>query len=262
MTHVLMPDDLNIFVIGEWERELGPVRGTRVGAAADARDLGCTLYELDPPGQAAPYHAPYTKEEGSTAHPSSGRRTGSAMRPKAPWWRPRFGDQASAGFQWHRNPMFPPSSAAASDAAPAVALSGAVPRRRPGSSSHRARPHIGRAARSSANVSWLSQSATSECLGRIAGGRLPEGTRHRSAARLTGAYALPMHASGFVGDAGRIRDCSLRVMAKARTKALGRPPGDASAASVESPRSVPVAPWGGILSLAPSGEIGGELVER
>jgi hypothetical protein len=41
-----MPDDPNVFDVATWERELGPARGTRVGAAAGARDLGCALYEL------------------------------------------------------------------------------------------------------------------------------------------------------------------------------------------------------------------------
>jgi uncharacterized cupin superfamily protein len=58
-----MPDELNIFKITRWERDLGSVRGTRVGAAAGAQDLGCALYELDPGGQAAPYHMHYANEE-------------------------------------------------------------------------------------------------------------------------------------------------------------------------------------------------------
>lgn len=51
-----MPNDLNLFESTEWERDIGGARGTRVGAAAGAREQGCTLYELDPGGQAAPYH--------------------------------------------------------------------------------------------------------------------------------------------------------------------------------------------------------------
>ena len=58
-----MPNDLNVFDTTEWERELGSARGTRVGAAAGARELGCTLYELDPGGQAAPYHMHHGNEE-------------------------------------------------------------------------------------------------------------------------------------------------------------------------------------------------------
>ncbi|MGN6170635.1 MAG: cupin domain-containing protein [Solirubrobacteraceae bacterium] len=58
-----MPDELNIFKITKWERDLGPVRGTRLGPAAGARDLGCALYELGPSGQAAPYHTHYANEE-------------------------------------------------------------------------------------------------------------------------------------------------------------------------------------------------------
>jgi uncharacterized cupin superfamily protein len=58
-----VPDDLNIFDPGPWERELGPARGTRLGAAAGASQLGCTLYEIDAGGQAAPYHAHHANEE-------------------------------------------------------------------------------------------------------------------------------------------------------------------------------------------------------
>jgi hypothetical protein len=58
-----MTDELNIFETTHWERDLGPARGTRVGTAAGARELGCALYELDPGGQAVPYHAHYGNEE-------------------------------------------------------------------------------------------------------------------------------------------------------------------------------------------------------
>jgi uncharacterized cupin superfamily protein len=58
-----MSDEMNIFEATSWERDLGPARGTRVGTAAGAQDLGCALYELDPGGQAAPYHAHYANEE-------------------------------------------------------------------------------------------------------------------------------------------------------------------------------------------------------
>jgi hypothetical protein len=40
-----MTDDPNIFEIAAWEREYGPVRGSRLGPAAGASDLGCTLFE-------------------------------------------------------------------------------------------------------------------------------------------------------------------------------------------------------------------------
>lgn len=63
LDHVLMSDEMNIFETGDWERDLGPVRGTRVGVGAGAEDLGCALYEIDPGGQAAPYHAHYGNEE-------------------------------------------------------------------------------------------------------------------------------------------------------------------------------------------------------
>jgi hypothetical protein len=39
-----MPNDLNLFQSTQGERDIGGARGTRVGAAAGARDLGCTLY--------------------------------------------------------------------------------------------------------------------------------------------------------------------------------------------------------------------------
>jgi uncharacterized cupin superfamily protein len=58
-----MPDDLNIFETTAWERELEHARGKRIGPAAGARELGCSLYELDPGGQATPYHAHYANEE-------------------------------------------------------------------------------------------------------------------------------------------------------------------------------------------------------
>jgi uncharacterized cupin superfamily protein len=53
----------NVFGTTEWERELGPARGTRLGPTAGARELGCSLYEVDPGGQAAPYHTHYANEE-------------------------------------------------------------------------------------------------------------------------------------------------------------------------------------------------------
>jgi uncharacterized cupin superfamily protein len=53
----------NVFNPGPWERDLGPARGTRLGPVVGARDLGLTLYELDPGGQAAPYHLHYANEE-------------------------------------------------------------------------------------------------------------------------------------------------------------------------------------------------------
>ncbi len=58
-----MADDPNVFEVGQWEYEVGPARGTRVGAAAGSSELGCTLYELDPGGQAAPYHLHHANEE-------------------------------------------------------------------------------------------------------------------------------------------------------------------------------------------------------
>ncbi|MGX6448537.1 cupin domain-containing protein [Patulibacter sp. S7RM1-6] len=46
-----------------FEREHGPGRGSAVGRAAGARELGATVYELDPGGQAAPYHVHHAQEE-------------------------------------------------------------------------------------------------------------------------------------------------------------------------------------------------------
>jgi uncharacterized cupin superfamily protein len=58
-----MPNEPNVFETTDWERELGPARGTRLGPSAGAGDLGCTLYEVDPGGQAVPYHAHHANEE-------------------------------------------------------------------------------------------------------------------------------------------------------------------------------------------------------
>lgn len=58
-----MNDELNVFESTQWERSFGPVRGARLGPDIGARDLGCSLYELDPGGQAAPYHSHYANEE-------------------------------------------------------------------------------------------------------------------------------------------------------------------------------------------------------
>jgi uncharacterized cupin superfamily protein len=58
-----MHEHPNVFEPGSWERDIGQARGTRVGAAAGAQELGCSLYELDPGGQAAPYHLHHANEE-------------------------------------------------------------------------------------------------------------------------------------------------------------------------------------------------------
>src|SRR5437660_12222875 len=58
-----MTDTVNVFDASSWERDLGAARGTRLGPTAGARRLGCSLYELDPGGQAAPYHTHYANEE-------------------------------------------------------------------------------------------------------------------------------------------------------------------------------------------------------
>jgi uncharacterized cupin superfamily protein len=58
-----MPNDTNVFETTDWERDIGPARGTRLGPTAGARELGCSLYELDPGGQAVPYHMHHANEE-------------------------------------------------------------------------------------------------------------------------------------------------------------------------------------------------------
>lgn len=58
-----MTDEPNAFTTTAWERDLGPARGTRLGPTAGARELGCALYELDPGGQATPYHMHHANEE-------------------------------------------------------------------------------------------------------------------------------------------------------------------------------------------------------
>lgn len=58
-----MTNELNVFNTTAWERDLGPARGTRLGPAAGAREVGCSLYELDPGAQAVPYHLHYANEE-------------------------------------------------------------------------------------------------------------------------------------------------------------------------------------------------------
>ena len=54
--------DPNVFE-SDWEQDLGAVRGTRVGAAAGAEQLGAAVFELDPGAQAAPYHVHHANEE-------------------------------------------------------------------------------------------------------------------------------------------------------------------------------------------------------
>ncbi|MEO6859796.1 MAG: cupin domain-containing protein [Solirubrobacteraceae bacterium] len=58
-----MSDELNVFETTTWEREMGPARGTRLGPGAGAKELGCSLYEVDPGAQAVPYHAHHANEE-------------------------------------------------------------------------------------------------------------------------------------------------------------------------------------------------------
>jgi uncharacterized cupin superfamily protein len=58
-----MPDETNVFEMTAWDREIGPARGARLGPRAGSSDLGCALYELDPGGQAVPYHIHHANEE-------------------------------------------------------------------------------------------------------------------------------------------------------------------------------------------------------
>jgi uncharacterized cupin superfamily protein len=53
----------NVFETTSWERDLGSARGTRLGPGAGSSELGCSLYELDPGGQATPYHMHHANEE-------------------------------------------------------------------------------------------------------------------------------------------------------------------------------------------------------
>ena len=52
-----------VFEMTSWERDLGTARGTRLGASAGSSELGCSVYELDPGGQATPYHLHHANEE-------------------------------------------------------------------------------------------------------------------------------------------------------------------------------------------------------
>ncbi len=58
-----MPDDQNVFASVAWERDIGAARGTRLGPGAGSSKLGCSVYELDPGGQATPYHLHHANEE-------------------------------------------------------------------------------------------------------------------------------------------------------------------------------------------------------
>jgi uncharacterized cupin superfamily protein len=55
--------DPNVLEPGAWERDMGGLRGTRVGAAAGSVDLGCSLFELDAGAQGVPYHLHHGQEE-------------------------------------------------------------------------------------------------------------------------------------------------------------------------------------------------------
>ena len=58
-----MSGDPNVLDVDRWDREFGPVRGARLGSRAGSSELGCSLFELDPGGQAAPYHVHHGQEE-------------------------------------------------------------------------------------------------------------------------------------------------------------------------------------------------------
>src|SRR3954468_23708833 len=53
----------NVFDVDGWDREFGAVRGSRLGPAAGSVELGCSLFELDPGGQAVPYNEHHAQEE-------------------------------------------------------------------------------------------------------------------------------------------------------------------------------------------------------
>jgi uncharacterized cupin superfamily protein len=58
-----MSDDQSVFELTSWERDLGSAPGTRLGPGAGSSELGCSVYELDAGGQAAPYHLHHANEE-------------------------------------------------------------------------------------------------------------------------------------------------------------------------------------------------------
>ncbi len=55
----------NVHTHSDWERDLAEqgARGARLAPGLGLSDLGCALYELDPGGQAAPYHLHHGNEE-------------------------------------------------------------------------------------------------------------------------------------------------------------------------------------------------------
>lgn len=58
-----MSDEVDVFEMSSWERDLGSARGARLGPRAGSAELGCSLYELDPGAQAVPYHLHHANEE-------------------------------------------------------------------------------------------------------------------------------------------------------------------------------------------------------
>jgi uncharacterized cupin superfamily protein len=56
-------DEPNVFGEIAWEREFGAARGIRLGPSAGLEQLGCSVFELDPGGQATPYHLHHGNEE-------------------------------------------------------------------------------------------------------------------------------------------------------------------------------------------------------
>ncbi len=57
-----MSDDPNI-LHPEWQHEHLGVRAMRIGVAAGAHDLGCSVCELEPGAMVAPYHLHHGNEE-------------------------------------------------------------------------------------------------------------------------------------------------------------------------------------------------------
>lgn len=60
---LLVAGEPNLFDASEWERNMGAARGSRLAPGLGLSELGCALYELDPGGQAAPYHSHHGNEE-------------------------------------------------------------------------------------------------------------------------------------------------------------------------------------------------------
>lgn len=85
----------------EWDVELSEppflARAMRLGAQAGARELGATLYEIDPGGTIAPYHVHHGNEElllVLSGAPEGARPTACESWRREPPWRSRAEPQA------------------------------------------------------------------------------------------------------------------------------------------------------------------------